>query len=1010
MTNISTTSPRRVVQIGDKHYALLRQFNDGHLSVVWQAQLIADSKRNAPGYFHEVHTTQKELLATLQKQDDIRHKPDSTIEGRVVAIKSPNSPDAIQDLRAEAKNLRQLRGASTRSQRLIELIDDHSGDAGCPCLILAWAKGTQLDNFTQPISERDGLSVGFQVAQVIEAVFNLRYTPLNDSIKPNSIFWDEDNRRATIIDLGLVGEHMADLETQTLPIFGDTLHRVLTSQHVGKDLDDKGAPIPDQLWAGTAKESWQKLSFGTRQIVQRLFDSTYLPQPTKELKGNDLYNCLSQTVGAVRNAIEEQIALWDEPDSKELLQKAHQTKGAEAINYFDIAWGKGEIPTEEDRELYLGQWHTLIGGWLASTNHETARFDIHWFHEYVPSDPFGKRAWLANEAALEDAALDWPTVLHIFKQMNAGDASYVNADFSQAAQFYETAWGQIKHIDSRLLQEIQNEARNLLLLVNEQIFFVAVDKINIGKTNDMRPLSRNERAELLREALASWHGLKNLQVGDKEGSFERRSETEQMLFLMIEEQVFGEYHLNKYGNIAAWITTLRAYAPEKIDLVRKAEEWGEKQAAYDQQMARYQRYSGDLQAIIQARATINHEAYRDVIRQQHIVVDLITLLKETIVDGFSFDLQGRSLHLTLGTFLADLGRYAEAANRIEASLPIFKGILASADSNHNNNKAWLSADETTQIEHYLNNIEELATQQRKMLIDYASPDVLQFHLAQQRDNPPSAKSYLTRLGLVQMLSSSSEQEIGELQKYAEHIEEKKTALSYLSLALIADSTNETTQTYFNNVLDVWLDDKRKKLDEDVEKQRRNLNTNVVQKLETILDKKRVDQAITELDQWLQVLQKTPMEQHSSAAWLTLANHIRQTQSLIDALSDASGNLYQQTLTKTCQNTGVMLTELISTLDKLTIAPKFDNDSDWLVDILKQWIELLPQLAEKLIDDQVNVDWEDLKKRVAISFKDAQRTVAMALLRRNLPIHEYKTARQNLNSYYEFKMVLNAPQG
>src|SRR5690606_6657870 len=112
-------------------------------------------------------------------------------------------------------------------------------------------------------SEAEALYMAFQVAEVIEGIFNRQYVALTDSIKPNSIFWD--GRQITIIDLGLVGKQLSSLERQTLPILGDTLHKALTGEATSSldSLNEEGIPTGNRL--GKAKK-WQDLSYQTRQI------------------------------------------------------------------------------------------------------------------------------------------------------------------------------------------------------------------------------------------------------------------------------------------------------------------------------------------------------------------------------------------------------------------------------------------------------------------------------------------------------------------------------------------------------------------------------------------------------------------------------------------------------------------------------------------------------------------------------------------------------------------------
>jgi hypothetical protein len=449
------SAPCPVVTIEGQYYALLRQFRKGALSVVWQAQLIPTEALNSNGYFHE-KVEGKDLMAFLQKENDLDWEPNTLLGNDLVAIKIPN-PEEVPNLPHEAKNLC-LRDVSERSHRLVELKKDYSRNTDCPCLILAWAKGIQLDTMQEPLAEPDALFMAFQVVQATEAIFTKRFIPLTDSLKPNSIFWDATNRQVTIIDLGLVGENMADLESLTFPIFGDMLHFALTKNHAGTQLE-KGAPIPNQLGLTPAFPYWRSLSYGTRLIVKQIFDRSFLPQPTIGLRGNDLYAILSKAIGNIRAALETQISLWNQP-LEELLKKARRAFGTEAVNLFDIVWARGQAPLEYDVQAYQKQWQKLAEQWLeelplqakiAQIKQQYASLpddkgmqlaavlltnDLNWVHNQYPREGLFRRANLVIDTAFHSANQDWEQLQKAVKLLSTGDAQVGEQQFTAAIETF----------------------------------------------------------------------------------------------------------------------------------------------------------------------------------------------------------------------------------------------------------------------------------------------------------------------------------------------------------------------------------------------------------------------------------------------------------------------------------------------------------------------------------------------------------------------------------------------
>ena len=451
MNNLATSSETHahsqpLVRIGNSRYALIRQFREGALSVVWQAQKIQPYIQDNDKFSRPVSDNDPQKVYRYLLQDsDSKWAIDDGLGTELVAIKLPRDEKARVDLQDEAKNLRSLRKSS---QRLVELKEDFSSDEQCPCLILAWARGRQLDTIQEPLSEAEALYMAFQVAEVIEGIFNRQYVALTDSIKPNSIFWD--GRQITIIDLGLVGKQLSSLERQTLPILGDTLHKALTGEATSSldSLNEEGIPTGNRL--GKAKK-WQDLSYQTRQIVQKLLSSDFRPE-SDMAPGASEFDTMSQVIGAVRSALEEQVGLWDEP-ADGLLKKALHEKGTTAINLYDIARLRDANLTDRDEKAYKNKWDAYLWNLLQSARHKEATLDIHWARRHFPKNPLPRRAWLASQAGLEGE--NWEQLLGALKILEEGDVSFQKEHFQDAAEKYGEAK---EYIDSLSLEPLLKEA------------------------------------------------------------------------------------------------------------------------------------------------------------------------------------------------------------------------------------------------------------------------------------------------------------------------------------------------------------------------------------------------------------------------------------------------------------------------------------------------------------------------------------------------------------------------
>lgn len=461
---------RPVVTIGGEQYALLRHIRAGAMSVVWQAQairgkslagklvdLVVGSKR--PENYETLPISGSDLLQYLRQPEPAFPieglEPDQDL-GELVAIKVPK-PEAEEALKKEAQRLDRLK----RTHWAVALRKDLSSDRECPCLIEAWVRGQQLDKGRQPFAERDGLFIGRQILAAVDEVFSRPYGSLvlTDSIKANSIFWNEDNRTITIIDLGLVGDDILDIERITLPLFGGTLHRILAGTTVGEIQNEQFLLDVGWIGAGEAQSGWQSLSFGTRRLIRKLL----LREFARDLQD---FDSLKQALANVRRALEEQNRLWYESDAADLLRRARIAADEESVNLYDVARLKGQAFSTEDNKRYLEQLYAVITGHLQAGQHDSALLDLRWARERFPTDHHTRRAYLAIATGRTEYSQDqyrrvWEAVQVAVDALGNGDTAWQVGQVEEAVRQYQKA------VD--LLQRTAETTESRTLLIEAEL-------------------------------------------------------------------------------------------------------------------------------------------------------------------------------------------------------------------------------------------------------------------------------------------------------------------------------------------------------------------------------------------------------------------------------------------------------------------------------------------------------------------------------------------------------------
>jgi hypothetical protein len=377
-----------VVKLADKSYALLRKITTGQKSIVWQAvQLTSEPD---PEEFEHIVASGQELVTYLRKAQEPPGAVDSSgaPEGLLVALKVAKTRDDEPDLRKEAETLRGFLNEmwhQSRKAQVVRLVELDLPADDLPVMVLEWVGGVQLDRLPEPFVEREGLFLANQLASALIFIYGTRQLVPTDTLKPNSLFWDHEAESLVLTDWNVLGTP-PEFRVYTLPIVGNTLHRIL----VGKTVDwvsDTYEVVPESV-GGTP--AWSTLTYGTVTLIRSAL--------LVDFAGGDPGDLARQ----LSDAVKEQWELWDE-SPETLLKQASSERGEAAVRRYDLARAKqdGELD-RGDEDRMVDELRGVIAGYAGKRQHAAALITLSWARARYPTERELRWAWLAHRVAHSD--------------------------------------------------------------------------------------------------------------------------------------------------------------------------------------------------------------------------------------------------------------------------------------------------------------------------------------------------------------------------------------------------------------------------------------------------------------------------------------------------------------------------------------------------------------------------------------------------------------------------------
>ena len=391
------TSQLRAVQLLDQFYVLLRKITAGTKSVVWQAAQL--DARPDPALARLVDLNGPDLIDYLRTAP----APETTTEAfsdPTVALKVAKEKHE-DDLLEEAASLKKLLGErwhQPRRAQVVRLLEQRLPTPDIPVAVLEWVEGVQIDALPEPFEERKGLFVAHQLAEVLSYLYNIYQFVLTDTLKPNSLFWSEGDQSLFLIDWNVLGRP-EEFGAHTLPIFGNTLHRMLVGKTV-RWSPPKSYNL-DPVSVG-GEEAWSELTYGAMALIRQTLLADF-----DDTDPGELARQLSQ-------AVEEQWGLWD-LGWERLRAQAASGEGESAIRHYDLARIKQEGGLDaEDEGRMLAELKTILVGYAERGRHAAALITLSWARQRYPYDPgkplqtqwarWARWAWLVHSAAYADGS------------------------------------------------------------------------------------------------------------------------------------------------------------------------------------------------------------------------------------------------------------------------------------------------------------------------------------------------------------------------------------------------------------------------------------------------------------------------------------------------------------------------------------------------------------------------------------------------------------------------------
>lgn len=393
-----------VLTLDGRQFFLVEQITTGQKTMVWKAWMLDPGVRVGDG-FQRAPDELSWLLSAHPEYEDEQSVPEG-FPGKWVALKVPRS-GFESDMRNEARQLRRLANKGQKGgARVIGVELACADDPDLPALVLEWAPGVSV-NQVPPFDEEQGIRLASQLAQFVQTASVYRLI-LTDTLKPGSLFYDEDTRSLVLLDWNTMGTKPEDMRDVTLPILGQTLYRLLTGELIEFSSTGRAFDVASrQIGSDRVADQWDRLSFGTRQLVTDLL--------LKRIPGANAGEIVTNLVHRVDT---QQERVRTEPER--LLSSARQaTEPAGVLNHYDLAQLGGITLTEEDEKRYLEHTRLALRGVpLAASG--VAWAISNWARRTYPQDIVIRWIWLARRAAERDPGL-WTELEPIFDQVGQYD-------------------------------------------------------------------------------------------------------------------------------------------------------------------------------------------------------------------------------------------------------------------------------------------------------------------------------------------------------------------------------------------------------------------------------------------------------------------------------------------------------------------------------------------------------------------------------------------------------------
>ncbi len=479
--------------------------------------------------------------------------------------------------------------------------------------------------------------------------------------------------------------------------------------------------------------------------------------------------------------------------------------------------------------------------------------------------------------------------------------------------------------------------------------------------------------------------------------------------------------LNRYIEAISWLERFPNLSDKQISRVN----WEQLGSQYKSILQKYESALKEREncwsQVAEARNNADYERYdQDIQAWREQTKQAILHLGEALKAEFYFLWSGesiQSIHLTQSALLNELGLHDEAAQAAKASQSIFVGILA-----RELNSVWLSANEETRIKNFLEQSEAIPQQQINHITPLAR-DITRYYLRQEMEGD-KVSDHLRRLGLLKLGALAdaetrvrAEQE--KLLELAKSTKDNELALSYTSLALVAEPGSKEARQTFEIMSERWLQDERQLLNKEIDQTRQELNKNIVTQLQRLFVEERLGNTFDVTANMLQDLERLPLEQPSRLSWLSLSQNLLLAENLLDRLSpptlnhvrveiphseasesdadvetsgkplqDSEGgkdnvddNTIEQTYPAPLSSHKKRLADLyeqildvlgrkIGQLTEVALEENADLYKTLPTSLLASWEEILlhlqMKLGEKTTEPKLTADWDSLQKQIEVS--------------------------------------------